>query len=270
MLFRLVVYYGIICVAVYFLQKRLLYYPKHVPLEKTIEAAAEHDLSLWPVEGGAYQGFVREPSLPSAKATVVVFHGNAGTAINRSYYADALCPLGYRVLLIEYPAYGSREGSVGEKSFVSAAKQSIQLAGEHYGPPLYVMGESLGAAVGAAAAAAAGGVVAGAAAITPWHNLPDLAQSIYWFLPAKWLVRDQYHNAKNLNDLGKRVAVCIAEEDTIVPPVHGERLFGDLTVAKQKWIFSGAGHNSWPISPDHAWWGEVMNFLADDLSSPVP
>lgn len=267
---RILLYYALICGAVYFVQKKLLYFPGHQPLDRTIEAAGGHGLTMWPAADEAYHGFVREPERPPAKGTVLVFHGNAGTAQDRGFYADALCPLGYRVLLIEYPGYGSRGGDVGEKPFVSAARESVELAGKQFGLPLFVMGESLGAAVGAAGAAQADIQVAGAAAITPWHNLPDLAQSIYWYLPAKWLARDQYDNAENLNALDARVAVCIAGDDSIIPPFHGERLFDDLTGRKRKWVFPGAGHNSWPIEAGEPWWSQVMNFLSGRDSDPVP
>ncbi len=51
----------------------------------------------------------------------MVFHGNAGSAYDRMYYVKALEPLGYRVLLAEYPKYGARTGSLGEKSLVADA-----------------------------------------------------------------------------------------------------------------------------------------------------
>lgn len=52
---------------------------------------------------------------------MIVFHGNAGAAIDRSYYVDALTPLGYRVVLAEYPGYGGRSGQPREKVFVADA-----------------------------------------------------------------------------------------------------------------------------------------------------
>jgi len=38
----------------------------------------------------------------------VIFHGNACSAKGRYYYIEALERLGYRVILAEYPGYGSR------------------------------------------------------------------------------------------------------------------------------------------------------------------
>ena len=97
--------------------------------------------------------------------------------------------------------------------------------------------------------------------ITPWATLPDLAQSIYWFLPARWLVRDQYDNITNLNRWGGTVAVLIAGRDEIIPPAHGARLFDALQNRKQRWQFDGAGHNDWPVHADAPWWDEVLAFL---------
>jgi len=58
--------------------------------------------------------------------------------------------------------------------------------------------------------------VDGLVLITPWNNLPDLAQSIYWFLPAKWLVKDRFDNAANLRDCNQPVAVLMADADEII------------------------------------------------------
>jgi len=266
----MIIYYAVICAIVYFIQDRLLYHPRQMSIDETMAAALRHGLTPWPANDAGYHGFVREPPGPTVEGTVIVFHGNAGTAIDRDFYGDALCALGFRVLLVEYPAYGARPGIVGEESFVSSAKESIELAGERFGRPLYVMGESLGAAVGGVAAANANVEIDGVVAITPWCNLPDLAQATYWYLPAKWLVRDQYDTLASLNLLGQRVAVCIAENDSIISAIHGEQLYESLTVEKRKWIFSGAGHNSWPTLPGDAWWAEVMKFLAMDKPQLLP
>ena len=50
------------------------------------------------------------------RGTAIVFHGNAGHAGHRAYYARALTPLGLRVILAEYPGYGPRAGQPGEQA----------------------------------------------------------------------------------------------------------------------------------------------------------
>lgn len=100
--------------------------------------------------------------------------------------------------------------------------------------------------------------------LTPWDALPRLAQTLYWYLPARWLVRDQFDNVADLRAYSGRVAVTLAEQDAIIPKAHGLRLYQSVTSRKQLWWFQHAGHNSWPTQPTASWWHEVMAFVAED------
>lgn len=254
------VYVVVVLTAMYFLQDRLLYYPGNESLPVVLAQAGERGLTPWP---GAddHRAWLAQPDAAAARGTVLVFHGNAGLALHRSYYADALTRRGLRVLLVEYPGYGARPGNVGESQFVADGVATLAQAQRDFGGPLYLFGESLGAGVAAGVAAASPEHVAGVALITPWATLPDLAQSIYWFLPARWLVRDRYDNIGNLNRWGGPVAVLIAARDEIIPAAHGERLFNALNGVKRRWDFASSGHNDWPVAPDEAWWDEVLAYL---------
>jgi hypothetical protein len=148
-----------------------------------------------------------------------------------------------------------------EQALVSDACLSVQIAKEQHPGPIYLFGESIGSGIASSVVAQCETPVQGVALITPWDNLPDLAQYHYWFLPARWLVRDRYDNSKNLQDFSGRVAVLYAQKDKIVPPEHAQRLFKSLPGDKRLWVFENAGHNSWPAWPTAQWWTEVMLFL---------
>jgi len=123
-------------------------------------------------------------------------------------------------------------------------------------------GESLGAGVVAAVAAEPAAPVAGLVLLTPWDSLPDLAQHLYPFLPVRWLLRDRYDSVRNLAGVTVPVAVVIAEQDEIIPFAHSQRLYESVAAPKQRWVLPGAGHNTWPAEAHHAWWGEVIAFVA--------
>jgi hypothetical protein len=162
---------------------------------------------------------------------------------------------------VEYPGYAGRGGERSEASFVADGARVARLAAERFGDPLYVLGESLGCAVATAVAAVPGLRIRGAVLITPWADLPRLAQSAYWFLPARWLVRDRYDNVSNLLGYGGPVAVAVSEHDEVVPPRHSHRLYDAIASPKLLWVFEGAGHNTWSTSPDDGWWDAVLEFL---------
>ena len=262
LLIRVVLYVVAALGFIYVFQGRILYQPIVSSLKEVTRMANVQTLQVWPREPD-YRGFLYESPDGAHRGTVAVFHGNAGDALDRIYYTQALSSRGFRVLLVEYPGYGARAGAPNEGVLVADAVETLRLIHAQFGDRLYVIGESLGAAVGSAAAAAAGVPIKGVAVITPWDTLPDLAQARFWYLPARWLVQDRFDNIGNLNKLGSKVAVCISSADEIIPFARGQRLFESLTTPKKRWVFQGSGHNDWPADPEDGWWSEVMEFLEE-------
>ena len=244
---------------VYLLQEHLLYAPTRMSWPQTLEAAAGLGLRPWPDEA-RYFGLAGPP--PAApRGTVLLWHGNAGTALDRMHYLEPLRRLGYQVVLLEYPGYGPRPGRPGERPLVADALRATRAALKEFQGPFFAWGESLGSGVAAHMAGALGNEFAGVVLITPWNRLPELAQCHYPFLPAKWLVRDRYDNLANLQDFPGPIAILVAGEDDVIPPRHARRLYDGLPGPKRLWQFPQAGHNSWPSAPEAAWWEEVARFL---------
>jgi hypothetical protein len=248
--------YLTVIAVMYLAQDRFLYFPG----PGGPELAGRLGLVGWPEEQSPL-GFLPDDVPADPRGTFLVWHGNAGTALDRRYFSRALGARGFRVILMEYPGYGGRGGGRGEASFTEDARAAARLAGERHGEPLYVLGESMGCGVATAVAADPECGVEGVVLITPWATLPDLAQSAYPLLPARWLVRDRYDNVANLARYRGPVAVLISERDEIIAPRHAERLYESVPSRKRRWVFPGAGHNSWPTAAEETWWDEVVEFV---------
>ena len=92
------------------MQNNMLYYPdSRLPSESELTAKG---LQFWPAGPTGYRGYIRTGGIKNIKGTIIVFHGNAGTAADRDYYLSALGSMGYRVILAEYPGYGGRKGAL--------------------------------------------------------------------------------------------------------------------------------------------------------------
>jgi hypothetical protein len=256
--------YFAILVFVYFRQEKILYFPEVYPLASAAIRAKALHFRLWPEHAPDYHGFVQADGPTSPKGVILLLHGNAGTAPDRFFYAQELGQLGYRLILFEYPGYGARPGKLGEATFVSAAVDAARAAVEQFGGPLYLLGESLGCGVASAVAGSKQAPVAGVVLITPWDTLPDMAQSVFWYFPAKWMTRDRYDNVRNLSEYIGPVAVVVAEKDDVIPPERGLRLFELLSGRKKLWLLPSAGHNTWPAAVDSLWWSDVMRFVATE------
>ena len=240
--------------AVALLQDRLLYLPERIE----VAAAESAELKAWP-SAEQYRGLIAAPH-GTVVATAIVFHGNAGHVGHRAFYAQALTPLGLRVILAEYPGYGPRSGVLGEANLVADAEQTLALAHRHYGGPLLLVGESLGAAVAAAAAARQRDLTAGLLLITPWDRLSRVASHHYPWLPVRWLLRDDYDSQAQLAHFDRPVVVAVAEHDTIVPARFGTALHAALGGAKRLVVIAASDHNDWPERVDAAWWRSVIAF----------
>jgi pimeloyl-ACP methyl ester carboxylesterase len=242
-------------------QDHLLYFPAKAAVNDLVSAG----LRAWPKEQD-FRGLVAEPA-GSVRATAIVFHGNAGHAGHREFYAAALTRLGLRVILAEYPGYGPRGGEVGERHLVDDAEQTIALAHRLHGPPLLLIGESLGAGVVAAAAARQRDKTAALLLITPWDRLEHVGAHHYPWLPVKWLLRDRYDSVTHLASFGRPIVVAVAERDSIVPARFGVALYEALPERKRLVVIAAADHNDWAFRVDEAWWREVMGFLLEAIAA---
>jgi uncharacterized protein len=242
------------------IQNKLVYYPNSsVPSEELLKA---NNVNHWPSSLKDHRGFVSMNGTKPVNATIIVFHGNGGTAADRVFYVKSLAVLGYRVILAEYPAYGGRKGEVGERAFVSDASETVRLAFEQYGGPLFLLGESLGCGVAAAVAKETTVKIDGIILITPWDTLASVAQSKFPYLPVRLFLKDKYDNIGNLGSFQRGIAVVGAERDEIIPVGHAYRLYLALpSKAKKIWIVKDAGHNDWPMFVDRSFLMEIMDFV---------
>jgi alpha-beta hydrolase superfamily lysophospholipase len=246
---RIPIYYLIVVFGMYFLQDFFIYHPSKTAPELIEQFANNTGLLLWPDDVETYRGFLSPSASQETMGTILVFHGNAGKALDRTYYVSALSRLGYRVILAEYPGYGSRLGKTSEKQFTQDAIESTRLALKEFGRPVYLLGESLGCGVVCGVVAKSNTTIDGVALITPWDSLSNLARSKYWFLPVRWMLKDSYDNVANLSNYLGPVAVIMAGQDEIIPNRLTRRFYEALQGPKRLWTFQKAGHNSWPSSP---------------------
>jgi pimeloyl-ACP methyl ester carboxylesterase len=253
--------YLLLLFVIFLLQRKMIYLPVRHSLIWQQEQAEQLNLKLWPAPEN-YLGLISGSAKTAGKGTIIVFHGNAGSAINRIYYSEALERLGYRVILAEYPGYGARNGAPSESALIANGVQTVKQALSDFGTPIFLWGESLGSGVVSGIVKTGQVPVKGIVLIAPFDSLASIAQHHYWFFLAKWLIRDKFDNIKNLQHYSGSTAVLLAEDDQIIPNKYSLNLFDSLPPRKRLWTFKGAGHNTLRLAPGLPWWQEVMQFIA--------
>lgn len=245
------------------LQRKMLYYPGQFVFTDIKQAAENNGMVLWPQDSQSYLGIMGAHKQFYYKGTVIIFHGNAGPAIFRVCYINALEKMGYRVILAEYPGYGGKPGKMTEKNIIIEARRTVELAVKEFGEPVYVWGESMGCGIVAGIISNEAVNIKGVVLLTPWDNLTNVAKRDVPALSssAGFLVKDKYDNKNNISKYKGPVAVIMAKKDEIIPNDLTMNLYDSIKSRKKLFVFENSGHNDWPNGLEQPWWSDVITFL---------
>src|SRR5215469_15722035 len=102
-LITIAVVYLIFCVCVFILQRQMLYFPTKIPANVIESVAKERGFLPWRNPAGQIIGW-KIPASGTATGSVLIVHGNAGTALDRDYIARPIHDAGSMdVFVLEYP-----------------------------------------------------------------------------------------------------------------------------------------------------------------------
>ncbi|MGR9087693.1 MAG: alpha/beta hydrolase [Gammaproteobacteria bacterium] len=259
-LMSLLLIYLLMLLAVFLLQRKLIYLPERHGPDQHRQLLIGMHLKPWPSDNDMRAVMSQAPPA-HAKGTVIVFHGNAGSAIHRTYFIDALQRLGYRVIVAEYPGYGARGGAPSEAEMIRDGIETALVAAQEFKEPLFLCGESLGSGVVSGIVASKRAAVKGLLLIAPFDSMANVAQHHYWYFFAKWLLKDTFDNVRNLSSFSGNTAVILAGQDEVIPNRSTLALYETLPGRKKLWRFEHAGHNTLPLAASSPWWHEAMQFI---------
>jgi len=247
-------------------QRRYIYYPQRESEGRLRLMAKSSGLQPWIAENGETIGW-RTPPVPEGQGSgriVLVFHGNAGYSMHRTYFSDCLMGLPKgdieAVYLFEYPGYGARSGEPSEKSIKDAASAAFNILARDGGSRIYLLGESLGGGAACYLAGAYPDRVAGVFLVTPFSSLVDVAKYHYPILPVSLLLRERYDNVAALKSYHGPLAVLVASHDEVVPARLGRRLYESYAGTKRLWEVDSS-HNTLLYDALADWWLAAWDFL---------
>lgn len=243
-------------------QNYLIYHPAREKMQVLEHFATTHKILSWKNARNETIGWIIPTTNTKSEWHIILFHGNAGMALNRLYYQEGLESVGaMQIHVFEYPGYGARTGKPSQETIANAAVKAFDLLRKQDDKPIFLMGESIGCAVAAQLAAQRPAQVAGLFFITPFNNLIDVGMTHYPFFPLKLFVRDRYESDRALRHYHGPIAFLLAGRDTTIPPWLSEKLYKDYTGPKKLWRIPEADHNTIDFSSSQSWWKEVFEFL---------
>ena len=175
--------------------------------------------------------------------TIVFFHGNAGHLGHRAEKIRPYVEAGFGVLLVSYSYNAGAGGKPSENSLYEDGRAAMRFVQNLEIPQKKVVlyGESLG--TGIAVAMAVENEVGGVVLEAPYTSIADVAQSHYWYLPARFLVLDKFETAHKIERIAAPLFVVHGEKDTIIPVKLGRVLFAKAKKPKTAKFIEHAGHN---------------------------
>jgi uncharacterized protein len=239
---------AVIVIAVWALQRRLIYYPDRSPVPSAGQVLpGARDVSLNTSDELQLGGWLIPPAAPAGPGrgfTVLVANGNGGNRADRARLAEALAAEGFAVLLFDYRGYGGNPGSPSEEGLsrdVRAAYRYLVDVARVPADRLVFYGESLGSAV--VADLATEQPPAALVLRSPFVDLPAMARVHYPFLPAGLLLRDRYPTASHIRRVHVPTAVVYGTGDTIVPPEQSRTVAANAGGPVTMTAVEGADHN---------------------------
>jgi len=256
-LLTLLIAYVLLVLLVMVFQRRLIYFPTRFSLQLAETLASKEGFQPWTNRTGEVIGW-HLPSRETPAGSVLIIHGNAGCAIDRTYLAKPIHDASLvDVYLLEYPGYGAREGKPTQKSFLTAGEEAFALLSDRM--PIHLVSESLGAGVATHLAKIHGARVSGLMMFAPYNNLVSAGQRQMPFLPVSLILRDRFDPAEWLKDYRGPVSIMIAGADEVIPSDLGRKLHDGYAGPKRLQVIEGAHHNDIAGQPPQ-WWKEVFAF----------
>ena len=260
----LAVLYLCICALAYIFQEKLIYHPasqvRGTPAALNLDY---QDLHLVSTEGRKIHAWY--VPCKDARGAVVFCHGNAGNLGHRLATVRLLHRFKLSALLFDYQGFGRSEGTPNEaNTYCDAEAAWRHLTGTLAIPAdrILVWGRSLGTAVAVELASrhAPAGLVLEAA----FSSLADVAGEHFFWLPARWLCRNDYDSASRVPGLACPKLFFHSPEDEIIPFHLGRRLF-DAAAGPKRFVRIRGDHNSGFLVSERDYVRAVEEFLNEVL-----
>lgn len=182
------------------------------------------------------------PARPG-RPVILYFHGNGDFLAGFFGRFRDLIADGTGVVALSYRGYAGSSGQPSERGLLQDAATAYAFTTERYSANrIVVWGFSLG--TGVAVALAARQPIGKLILEAPYTSTVDVAASLFWFMPVRLVMRDQFRSDERIARVQVPLLVMHGSNDPAIPIVFGERLFALAPEPKQFVRFPGGGHEN--------------------------
>lgn len=170
----------------------------------------------------------------AGKPVVLFFHGNGEVLAWRVPRFRAITADGTGLVALSFRGYGGSSGKPAEDGLLNDGAAAYAFAAKHYPPERIVpWGYSLG--TGVAVAIASSKPVGKLILEAPYTSITDIAASLFWYMPVRWLMRDSFRSDERIAGVKVPLLIMHGGKDSVVPERLGRRLF-DLARGPKRFV----------------------------------
>ena len=193
------------------------------------------------------------PDASDIRGTILFLHGNAENISTHIHSIAWLPRHSYNVFMLDYRGFGYSSGKPGLPDVfldIDASASWLLAQDSVQQKPLYLLGQSIGGALGATWISQAHNQDAFSAVVldAPFASWPGMARyaiSRQWqtwpFLPGTFLIPSQWDAERHVEKLKKPLLVIHTLEDEISPVAQSRKLY-DKSLAQKQWLETKGPH----------------------------
>jgi pimeloyl-ACP methyl ester carboxylesterase len=224
----------------YFAQRSLQYFPEKARLPPVAANFSEAEEIVLDTPDGE-KIIVWHVAPREGRPVVLYMHGNGGSVFHRADRFRAITAEGNGLVAVSYRGFGGSTGSPSEAGLKIDAETAYRFAVSRYpAERIVAWGESLG--TGVATTLASEHPVARLILDAPFTSAADVGAMVYWFLPVRLLMKDQFHSDERIGKVKVPLLVLHGVKDRVVPIAFGEKLFAMANEPKRMFRFPEGGH----------------------------
>jgi uncharacterized protein len=173
-------------------------------------------------------------------------HGARWNVTGSAYRIQRMQALGFSVLAVDYRGFGktSQDTPSEEMAYEDAHAAWQWLAKQHPNTPRFIFGHSLGGAVAIELATQVnderGTIVEGT-----FTSIPDVYKTMKWgWLPLGGLITQRFESVAKVARIGSPLLVVHGEQDRLIAPELGRKLFDAAAEPKRFVLVEGGSHHN--------------------------
>jgi len=214
-----------------------------------------------------------------ARPVILYLHGNAGNVGHRlDLFSKFVTTLNVSVLALDYRGFGNSEGTPSEDGLVADARAALAWLRTQSQvvdtSQIFVLGTSLGGAVGLSFHALDGEHVRGLIVENSFTSVADMALHAFPVLRplrrllVKPILANEFASASKVRLVRVPVLFIVGAMDEVIPPEHSTALYeGALAARFRDLKVLPGGHNDLPYTCGPAYFKLIDGFMAQCSSN---